>query len=104
MSESPESSPVERLLARMTSDSVDAAGLDEKTLMMVRIAALIAVDAPPASYLLNLGAASQVGFEDDDIRAILMAVAPIVGTSRTVSAVSKMAKAFGFALGFAAED
>ena len=29
--------------------------------MLARIAALVAVDAPPASYLLNLGAAAGCG-------------------------------------------
>ena len=53
-----ESTPVLDLLASMTADSVAASSLDAETLMLVRIAALAAVDAPPFSYLMNLGAAA----------------------------------------------
>jgi hypothetical protein len=31
----------------MTADSIEASSLDDRTMMMVRIAALVAVDAPP---------------------------------------------------------
>jgi hypothetical protein len=41
----------------MTADSIDASSLDLATLALVRIAALVAVDAPAVSYLLNIGAA-----------------------------------------------
>jgi 4-carboxymuconolactone decarboxylase len=40
----------------MTVGSIEVSTLDAETLMLVRIAALVAVDAPPASYLLNIGA------------------------------------------------
>ncbi len=53
--------PVLDLLASMTADSVEASSLDPEALMLVRIAALVAVDAPPVSYLLNLGAAARAG-------------------------------------------
>jgi hypothetical protein len=69
------------LLARMTEDSIEASGLDEETLMIARIAALAAVDAPPASYLMNLGAAGEVGLDEAEVRGVLAAVAPIVGTA-----------------------
>ena len=52
----PTETPVLDLLATMTASSLEASELDPKTLMQVRIAALVAVDAPPASYLMNLGA------------------------------------------------
>ena len=45
----------------MTADSIERAGLDVRDVMMVRIAALAAVDAPPGSYLLNLAAAADSG-------------------------------------------
>ena len=61
MSDVPAETPVLDLLATMTAASVEASGLDPQTLMLVRIAALVAVDAPPSSYLLNLGAAGEIG-------------------------------------------
>ena len=78
--------PVLDLLASMTADSLEASKLDPDTLMLVRLAALVAVDASAASYLLNLGAASELGFGAEEIQGVLTAVAPIVGTARVVSA------------------
>ena len=40
--------PVLDLLATMTAASVEASTLGDRELMLVRIAALVAVDAPPA--------------------------------------------------------
>ena len=90
--------PVLDLLAGMTADSIEASGLDAETLMLVRIAALVAVDAPPASYLLNLGAAGELGIGEDQVRDVLAAVAPIVGTPRVVAATGNIVRALGFAL------
>ena len=90
--------PVLDLLASMTEDSLEASNLDPETLMLVRVAALVAVDASAASYLLNLGAASELGFGADEIQGVLTAVAPIVGTARVVSAAGKMMKALGIAI------
>ena len=85
--------PVLDLLARMTADSIEASDLDDETLMLVRIAALVAVDAPPASYLLNLGAAVDAGIDEEQIRGVFAAVAPIVGTARIASATESIARA-----------
>jgi 4-carboxymuconolactone decarboxylase len=89
--------PVFDLLGQMTAASLEATDLDDESIMLVRLAALIAVDAPPASYLLNLGLAAEAGLDADDARGVLAAVAPIVGTARVASAAGKIAKALGFA-------
>ena len=89
--------PVLDLLKRMTAESIEASTLDDESLMLVRIAALIAVDAPPSSYLLNIGAAGDVGIDADQVQGVLAAVAPIVGTARIASAAGNMARALGFA-------
>jgi alkylhydroperoxidase/carboxymuconolactone decarboxylase family protein YurZ len=90
--------PVLDLIAKMTAESMEASSLDAETLMLVRIAALVAVDAPPASYLLNLGAASEMGIDAEQVRGVLAAVAPIVGTARVASATGNIVRALGFAL------
>lgn len=90
--------PILGLLAKMTADSLEATGLDERTLMLVRIAALVSVDAPPASYLLNLGVAGEAGVDADQVQDVLAAVAPIVGTARVVSATGKMVRALDLKL------
>ena len=89
--------PVLDLLKTMTAESIEASTLDEERLMLVRIAALVAVDAPPASYLLNIGAAGDVGIDADQVQGVLAAVAPIVGTARVASAAGNIVRALGFA-------
>jgi alkylhydroperoxidase/carboxymuconolactone decarboxylase family protein YurZ len=89
--------PVLDLLKKMTAESIEASTLDEERLMLVRIAALVAVDAPPASYLLNIGAAGDVGIDADQVQGVLAAVAPIVGTARVASAAGNIVRALGFA-------
>jgi alkylhydroperoxidase/carboxymuconolactone decarboxylase family protein YurZ len=98
MSAQSSDTPLLDLLGRMTLDSMETSSLDEQTLMLVRVAALVAVDAPPASYLLNLGAAGEVGVNTDQVLGVLAGVAPIVGTTRVVAAAGRMAKALGVAV------
>jgi 4-carboxymuconolactone decarboxylase len=93
--------PVLDLLADMTTASIERSNLDPKTLMLVRLAALVAVDAPPVSYLTNLGVGSDVGVEAEDVQQVLIGVAPVVGTARVASAAGKMARAFGLAIAVA---
>jgi alkylhydroperoxidase/carboxymuconolactone decarboxylase family protein YurZ len=85
-------------LGAMTAVSLERADLDARDLMLVRLAALAAVDAPAASYLLNLGAAVEAGLTLEDAQAVLIAIAPIIGTPRSVVAATNLADALGFAL------
>jgi hypothetical protein len=85
--------PILDLLSEMTAGSIEASTLDAETLILVRVAALVAVDAPEASYLFNLGAASELDIDPDMVRGVLAGIAPIVGTTRIVSALGKMARA-----------
>ena len=72
--------------------------------MLVRIAALVAVDAPPASYLTNLEAIAEVGIDADRVRGVLAAVAPIVGTARVASATGKIVEALDVVIEVAESD
>ena len=96
--------PVLDLLANMTADSVAASTLDPETLVLVRIAALVAVDAPSISYLLNLAAARDLDLDADQVRGVLAAVAPIVGTARVASATAKIVDALDVAIEVADQD
>jgi 4-carboxymuconolactone decarboxylase len=98
MGEQTTETPVLDLLTSMTKDSIEASSLDPQSLMLVRIAALVAVDAPPASYLMNLGAAVFFGVTEHPGRGGRPAVAPIVGTARVASATGKIVRALGLAL------
>jgi 4-carboxymuconolactone decarboxylase len=104
MSASTDETPVLDLLATMTAASLDASSLDAHSLMLVRIAALAAVDAPPASYLLNLGPAADAGVDADEVRGVLTAIAPIVGTARVASATGAIVDALAIAIEVAEVD
>jgi alkylhydroperoxidase/carboxymuconolactone decarboxylase family protein YurZ len=94
----PDQTPVLDTLALMTAASIENCALQPRELMMARIAALVAVDAPAASYLLNAGTAMEVGITLEDVEGILTAVAPIVGTPRVTAASANIVRALGFAL------
>jgi alkylhydroperoxidase/carboxymuconolactone decarboxylase family protein YurZ len=66
--------------------------------MLVRIAALASVGAMPSSYLLNLGAAKDVGITLEDVQGVLIAIAPITGGPKVVAAAGAIFKALGFAI------
>ncbi len=96
-----EEAPVLAALADITAVSLERSTLNPRELMLARIAALAAVDAPAGSYLLNAGTAMDVGITLEDVQGILIAVAPIVGTPRIVAASGNLASALGFALAMA---
>ena len=96
--------PVLETLAQMTVNTMERSGLDLETYMVARIAALVALDAAPASYLLNLGAATELGVSPEVVRGTLVALAPVVGSARIVSAASKLVRALGLAQALAADD
>jgi alkylhydroperoxidase/carboxymuconolactone decarboxylase family protein YurZ len=95
MTDSSSPTPVLDTLAAMTAESLARSGLDPNSLLAARIAALVAVDAPAASYLMHVGAAADAGVTIEQVQDILIAVAPIVGTPRTVSAAAKITEALG---------
>jgi alkylhydroperoxidase/carboxymuconolactone decarboxylase family protein YurZ len=101
MGEQATDTPVLDLLGKMTAESLEASDLDAETLMLVRIAALVAIDAPPASYMMNLAAAKEVGISEEQIRGVFAAIAPIVGTARIASAMGKIMRALGLAMDLA---
>jgi hypothetical protein len=98
MAGSTSDTPVLDVLASMTADSLEASTLDDRALMLVRMAALVAVDAPAFSYLANLGPAADAGLDAEQIRGVLTAVAPIVGTARVASATVNIVDALDVAI------
>jgi alkylhydroperoxidase/carboxymuconolactone decarboxylase family protein YurZ len=91
-------SPLLNLLREMTTLSLEGEWLDDRTMILSRIAALAASDASPRSYALNIGAAEDLAITPEEIRGVLGAIAPIVGTARIVTAMSNIAQVEGVAL------
>jgi Carboxymuconolactone decarboxylase family len=101
MPEDDSDTPVLDTLAEMTAASIENSDLEAREHMLVRLAALVAVGAPPTSYLLNAGTAADVGVTLDDVEGVLVAVAPIVGTARVITAGGNIARALGLAIAVA---
>jgi 4-carboxymuconolactone decarboxylase len=76
----------------------EANGLDARTFALVKIAALIALDAPPASYAWQVGNALNEGVSPEDILATLRAIAPQVGGPKVVAAAPELMVALGLDL------
>lgn len=96
--------PVMEALVEINTASLARTGLDPRSLMLVRLAALAAVDAPVSSYLLHVGPSADAGLTAGDAEDVLVAVAPIVGTPRTASAAAKIVAALDLAIEIAKED
>jgi len=96
--------PVMEALIEINAASLARTELDDRSLMLVRLAALAAVDAPASSYLLHLRPAVDAGLTAGDAEDVLVAVAPIVGTPRTAAAAAKIVAALGLAIELAQED
>jgi alkylhydroperoxidase/carboxymuconolactone decarboxylase family protein YurZ len=80
-------------LAQVQVSSLERSKLDEETYQLVRLAALVATDAASVSYRAHLRGAGDPGISAAKILATFVAIAPIVGTARVLSAASKLAKA-----------
>ena len=96
--------PVLETIAAMTAASLERCDLAPDALLLVRIAALAAVDARPVSYLAHIGPAAELGVTLEDVQNVLVAVAPIVGTARVMSAAVNITEALGFAIAVAEAD
>jgi alkylhydroperoxidase/carboxymuconolactone decarboxylase family protein YurZ len=82
---------------------VAASGLDARTHALLRLAALMALGAPPVSYQSSVEAALAAGATADEVVGALIAVAPIIGLPRVISSVPRIAPAIGYDLDAALE-
>ena len=70
----------------------------------MRLAALVASDAPEASYLVNLSAALDTELDLEDAQSVLIAVAPIVGTAKVIKAAGRLADALDLGIAIIEEE
>jgi alkylhydroperoxidase/carboxymuconolactone decarboxylase family protein YurZ len=98
MTDASSETPLLDTLAAMTAESVARCTLDPNSLLAARIAALAAVDAPAASYLMHVGPAMDAGLTVDQVQNILIGIAPVIGTPRTLAAAQNITEALGIAI------
>jgi 4-carboxymuconolactone decarboxylase len=84
--------------------NVTLAGIDSRSHALARVAALIALDAAPASYMSAVQAGLDAGATYDEIVGTLIAVMPIVGVARVVAAAPNLALALGYDVAEALES
>jgi alkylhydroperoxidase/carboxymuconolactone decarboxylase family protein YurZ len=85
-------------------ENMAASRLDPKTHALVRVAALIGIDAAPPSYMSAVELGLRHGATIDEIVGTLIAVIPVIGSGRVVSAAPKLGLAVGYDVGQALEE
>jgi 4-carboxymuconolactone decarboxylase len=86
---------IQSILGIRLSDD-DAAGLDPKTQALVRLGGLVAMGAAPVSYHWAAEVALDAGATAEEVVGTLIALAPISGLARVVSATPEVALAIGY--------
>jgi len=85
--------PVLETVFAMHLDALERSGMDAETYVLVRLAALVAMDAPPVSYAFTIGAAADAGVTLAQAQSVLVALAPLVGTARVAAAAGNIVRA-----------
>jgi alkylhydroperoxidase/carboxymuconolactone decarboxylase family protein YurZ len=84
--------PILDTVFAMHLDALERSGLDMRSYVLTRLAALVALDAPPVSYVVTLGAAADAGVTLEDAQSVLIAIAPLVGTARITAAAGNVVR------------
>ncbi|MGY1746946.1 carboxymuconolactone decarboxylase family protein [Blastococcus sp. SYSU D00695] len=96
--------PVLDTVFAMHVDALERCGLDPQTYVLVRLAALVAMDGPPVSYAVTLTAAAEARVTMEQAQSVLVAIAPLVGTARVTAAAGAILRAFVGAAALAESD
>jgi 4-carboxymuconolactone decarboxylase len=80
----------------LTMGGIGPPGLDPKTRALVRLAGLIALSSAPASYQWSVAVALAAGATDEEVVAVLVSMAPLVGTARVTAAAADLALSLGY--------
>ena len=97
-------SPVLDTLTDMTAASVEHNSLSPREFMIARLAAMVAMDAPPISYFVSASAVEESGMTTEDIQGVMIAVAPVTGAPRVMAAGGHILRALGIAVAVAESE
>jgi len=78
--------------------------LDPRTAALVQVAALAAIGSPPVCLEWSSTRALAAGATEDEIADVLLAIAPVAGLGRVVTAVPGVADGLGYDIEAALED
>lgn len=74
-----------------------------RTSLVAQVAALLCLDAETSTFQVFVERALAAGVEPDELLAVLIAVAPLIGAPRVVSGAASLARALGYDLDGALE-
>ncbi len=74
----------------------DGGELSDRAKAQVTLAALVALDASPATYQWAVAVALAAGATEAEIVAVVLSVAPVVGAARVHAAAAALASALGY--------
>jgi 4-carboxymuconolactone decarboxylase len=82
----------------MRTELREKSGLDDRSYALVKLAAIMALDAPPTSYLWQVANALEAGATPEDLLGVLVAIAPQIGGPRLTAAAPELMVALGLSL------
>jgi 4-carboxymuconolactone decarboxylase len=82
----------------MRTELREKSGLDDRSYALVKLAAIMALDAPPTSYLWQVANALEAGATPEDMLGVLVAIAPQIGGPRLTAAAPELMVALGLSL------
>lgn len=77
-------------------DLAATSALDPKTAMLLRVGACVAIGSPGVCLQWAAGRAMAAGASEDEIADVLLAITPVAGLGRIVSAAPEVATALGY--------
>jgi 4-carboxymuconolactone decarboxylase len=85
-------------------DSAGIPALDPKTIALLRLAVSVAIGSSAACLEWSTGRALAAGATEDEIADVLVAIAPVAGLGRVVSAAVDVATALDYDIAAALEE
>ena len=83
---------------------VKTPALDPKTAALLQVAVLVAIGSPAVSLEWSASRALAAGASENEIADVLLAIAPVAGLGRVVTAAPDVAMALGYDIAAALEE
>ena len=83
---------------------VESSTLDPKTAALLQLGASVAIGSPTVCLEWSAARALAAGATEDEIADVLLAIAPVTGLGRVVSAAPEVATALGYDIAAALEE
>ena len=90
--------------AGLGMDRAATSALDPKTAALLQLGASVAIGSPAVCLEWSAARAMAAGASEDEIADVLLAIAPVTGLGRVVSAAPDVATALGYDIAAALEE